>query len=138
VDVLRAAAPHCGYLPARSILPKDLHYRTPCGQVIKLNIPLDVEKQGSKKLKSKWEFEVPSAVRRLEKSVEACLVFFNFPEEEWIALRTTNIIERLNKEFKRRTKPLEIVAGERFCFALLAFIAPKMELHWRANPLERS
>ncbi len=30
--------------------------------------------------------------------------FFIFPEEEWISLRTTNVIERLNKEFKRRTK----------------------------------
>ena len=28
-----------------------------------------------------------------------------FPELEWIHLRTTNLIERLHKEFKRRTKP---------------------------------
>ncbi|MDL1958675.1 MAG: transposase [Deltaproteobacteria bacterium] len=35
------------------------------------------------------------------------MTFFSFPEEEWISLRTTNIIiERLNKEFKRRTKPM--------------------------------
>ncbi|MDY6856580.1 MAG: transposase, partial [Thermodesulfobacteriota bacterium] len=37
-------------------------------------------------------------------------------------MRTTNIIERLNKEFKRRTKPMEIVAGEKACYTLLAFI----------------
>jgi len=37
--------------------------------------------------------------------------FFDF-EEEWISLRTSNVIERLNKEFKRRTKPMEIVAGK--------------------------
>jgi putative transposase len=85
--------------------------------------------------KSKWEGQVPSAVKCLEKSLEACLTFFNFPEEEWISLRTTNIIERLNKEFRRRTKPMEIVAGERSCYTLLAFIALKMELHWRSNPI---
>ncbi len=85
--------------------------------------------------KAKWEIQTPSAVKCLEKSVEACLTFFNFPEEEWISLRTTNIIERLNKEFKRRTKPMEIVAGERSCYTLLAFIALKMELHWRSNPI---
>jgi putative transposase len=85
--------------------------------------------------KAKWEVQVPSAVKCLEKSLEACLTFFNFPEEEWISLRTTNIIERLNKEFKRRTKPMEIVAGERSCYTLLAFIALKMELHWRSNPI---
>ena len=85
--------------------------------------------------KAKWEVQLPSAVKSLEKSLDACLTFFNFPEEEWISLRTTNIIERLNKEFKRRTKPMEIVAGERSCYTLLAFIALKMELHWRSNPI---
>ena len=60
-----------------------------------------------------------------------------FPEQEWISLRTTNIIERLNKEFKRRTKTMEIVAGESACYMLLAFISLKMELHWRSNPIGR-
>jgi putative transposase len=86
-------------------------------------------------LKARWENRLSSAVACLEKSLDACLTFFNFPEGEWISLRTSNIIERLNKEFKRRTKPMEIVAGERSCYTLLAFIALKMELHWRSTPL---
>jgi transposase InsO family protein len=51
------------------------------------------------------------------------------------ALRTTNIIERLNKEFKRRTKSIEIVAGENACYRLLAFISLKMEVHWKRYPI---
>jgi putative transposase len=85
--------------------------------------------------KDKWQREFPSAVKCLESSIDACLTFFHYPEEHWISLRTTNIIERLNKEFKRRTKPMEIVAGEHACYALLAFICLKMELHWRSNPI---
>jgi putative transposase len=85
--------------------------------------------------KAKWEQTVPSAVKCLERSLDACLSFFNFPDDEWISLRTTNIIERLNKEFKRRTKPMEIVAGENSCYTLLAFICLRMELHWRSNPI---
>jgi transposase-like protein len=85
--------------------------------------------------KDKWIKEIPSAVATLERSLNSCLTFFNFPEEEWISLRTTNIIERLHKEFKRRTKPMEIVAGEAACYRLLAFISLKMELHWRSNPV---
>ena len=54
---------------------------------------------------------------------DACLTFFNFPPEEWISLRTTNIIERLNKEFRRRTKVMEIVAGEVACYRILAYIS---------------
>jgi putative transposase len=85
--------------------------------------------------KSDWEEELPSAVKCLENSLESCLTYLGFPEEEWICLRTTNVIERVNKEFKRRTKPMEIVAGERACYTLLAFVSLKMELHWRSKPI---
>lgn len=83
----------------------------------------------------KWDKELPSAVKSLRYSIGRCLTFFDYPEEEWISLRTTNIIERLNKEFKRRTKTMEIVAGENACYRLMAFIALKMEVHWRSTPV---
>ena len=84
---------------------------------------------------TRWEKEIPSAVQCLSNSLDACLAFFAFPEEEWLSLRTTNSIERLNKEFKRRTKPMEIVAGEDACYLLLAFIALKMEASWRTTKI---
>jgi transposase-like protein len=83
----------------------------------------------------KWKDTLPSATSCLERSIHSCLTFFNFPEEEWISLRTTNAIERLNKGFRRRTRPMEILAGEAACYRILAFIAIKMELHWRSNPV---
>ena len=89
----------------------------------------------STRFTERWQKEVPSAVKCLQNSLDSCLTFFDFPEEEWISLRTTNVIERLNKEFKRRTKPMEIVAGENACYTLLAFISLKMEIHWRSNPV---
>lgn len=85
--------------------------------------------------RDRWEREVPSAVKCLANSIDSCLTFFKYPPEEWLSLRTTNIIERLNKEFKRRTKVMEIVAGEKACYNLLAFICLKMELHWRKSPM---
>jgi putative transposase len=87
--------------------------------------------------RKKWEAVAPSAVASLERSLESCLTFYHFPVAHWVSLRTTNIIERLNKEFKRRTKPMEIVAGESSCYKLLAFIALRMEVHWRGCPLGR-
>lgn len=84
-----------------------------------------------KEFSNRWTKDVPSAVKCLERSIESCLTFFHFPKDEWVSLRTSNIIERLNKELKRRTKPMEIVAGERACYTLLAFISLKMEVHWR-------
>ncbi len=85
--------------------------------------------------KSRWDNELPSAVKCLERSLDSCLTYLSFPEEEWICLRTTNVIERVNKEFKRRTKPMEILAGERSCYTLLAFVCVKMEINWRAKPI---
>jgi len=85
--------------------------------------------------KDRWGKELPSAVKCLEKSMQACLTYLDFPEDEWVCLRTTNVIERVNKEFKRRTKPMEILAGERSCYMLLAFVCLKMEVHWRSKPI---
>ena len=83
----------------------------------------------------RWGKDIPSAVKCLSNSLDSCLTFFTFPEEEWISLRTTNFIERLNKEFKRRTRPMEIVAGENACYLLLAFISLKMEASWRSTKI---
>jgi len=85
--------------------------------------------------KAEREKELPSAVKCLGNSLESCLTYLQFPQEEWVCLRTTNVIERLNKEFKRRTKPMEILAGERSCYTLLTFVCLKMELRWRSKPI---
>jgi len=50
-------------------------------------------------------------------------------------LRTINAIERINKGFKRRTKPMEILAGEKSCYTFMAFVCLKMELTWRSKPI---
>jgi transposase-like protein len=84
-----------------------------------------------------YKEELPSAVKCLGTSIHECLSFQSFPEEEWLSLRTTNCIERVNKEFKRRTKPMEIMAGEKSAYRLLCFIAFKMEMNWKVAPLHK-
>lgn len=91
-----------------------------------------------KQFKTRWGKVAESATKCLESSIKETLTFYGFPQDEWRALRTTNPIERLNKEFKRRTDSMEIVAGERSCYNLLATIALKMELYWQRHPLQRA
>ena len=86
----------------------------------------------------KYDAAIPSGVASLERSIKSCLTFFDFPEEEWVSLRTTNIIERVNKEFKRRTKPMEILASERSAYVILCFVAFKMESNWKCAPFGKS
>jgi hypothetical protein len=76
----------------------------------------------------------PSAAACRDKSIASCLISFDCPEDEWISLRTTNIVERLNKEFKRRTKPMEIMAGEAACYRLLAFTVQDLFFKLNLNP----
>jgi putative transposase len=87
---------------------------------------------------NKWKAMYPDAVKCLERDFEAVTTYLDFPELEWMHLRTTNLIERLHKEFKRRTKPMEIVAGEESVYRILAFVAMKMEVSWRNAPFRNS
>jgi putative transposase len=43
-------------------------------------------------------------VRSLLEGGAELLTFFTFPKAQWKTLRTTNVIERLNEEFRRRVK----------------------------------
>jgi transposase-like protein len=42
--------------------------------------------------------------KSLEEAGERLLTFYAFPKPMWKALRSTNSIENLNREFRRRTK----------------------------------
>lgn len=86
---------------------------------------------------TEYEQAYPSAVKCLGNVLDDCLTFMSFPTEDWVSLRTTNPIERVNKEFKRRTKPMEILAGEKSAYRLLCFVALKMEVHWQGSPTNR-
>jgi len=52
----------------------------------------------------KWRPRCPGVVRSLQEGGDELLTFFQFPKRQWKTLRTTNVIERLNEEFRRRVK----------------------------------
>ena len=52
----------------------------------------------------KWTKRCPGVVRSLHDGGEELLTFFRFPPAQWKTLRTTNVIERLHEEFRRRVK----------------------------------
>lgn len=77
--------------------------------------------------KKKWGKFYPKAVNCIEKDLTELLNFFLFPKEHRIKIRTTNPIERVFREFKRRTKVMDnylpnINSCEKIFFALTNFI----------------
>ena len=50
------------------------------------------------------EMKLKEAAKKIEDSVEETLTYTAFPFEHWTRIRTNNVIERLNKEIRRRTR----------------------------------
>jgi len=51
----------------------------------------------------KYERVYPTAVACLKRDLDACLAFYAFPKRHWRTIRTTNAIERLFGEVKKRS-----------------------------------
>lgn len=54
----------------------------------------------------KYRMLYPSAISCLERDWEACLTFYSFPQLHWKNIRTSNSIERLFEEVKKRSKKM--------------------------------
>ncbi len=85
-------------------------------------------------LKDQWSASCDDAVASMERDLEALMVHYEFPEAHWDALRTTNPIERINKEFKRRTKSMDHL-GVDTLRAMLVFTALRLEFGWLTMPI---
>ena len=86
---------------------------------------------------AKWGESFPSAVAVIEKDFDALVRFFQFDPTYWTVLRTTNPMERLNKEFKRRTRAMEVTGGEISTYRCLVYVAQTMEYRWSFHPLSQ-
>jgi transposase-like protein len=82
----------------------------------------------------KYQSIYPTAVECLNRDLEACLTFYGFPKAHWKTIRTTNIIERLFNEVKKRShKMAAAFRNEDSC--LLMFYAVIRSLHFKNIPM---
>ena len=50
------------------------------------------------------EMKLKEAAKKVEEGIEETLTYCDFPSEHWTRIRTNNVIERLNREIRRRTR----------------------------------
>ncbi len=50
------------------------------------------------------EMKLKEAAAKMEAGIEETLTYMDFPFEHWTRIRTNNVIERLNREIRRRTR----------------------------------
>ena len=94
----------------------------------------DAARQTFLELKVAMGKDAERAVYCLEKDLDSLLVHYRFEKIFWRALKTTNPIERVNREFKRRTKSMDSL-GERTLEILIAFTAIRLEFGWQTTPV---
>ena len=75
------------------------------------------------KWKKTWKSKYPAAVKSLESSEDKLLNYFDCDFQHHSMIRTTNHIERVFKEFRRRMRPMEITpnakSADRILYALV-------------------
>jgi len=60
--------------------------------------------QARARFTKKWQLRCPAVVESLKDAGDELVTFLRFPRSQWKALRTTNALERINEESRRRTK----------------------------------
>lgn len=85
-------------------------------------------------LKEAMGSDAMRAVACLEKDLDSLTVHYQFDASLWRALKTTNAIERVHREFKRRTKTMDTL-GERTLQMVIAFTAIRLEFNWQLIPV---
>ena len=83
------------------------------------------------KFTTKWKKRCPAVVESLEEAGAELLTFYRFPESQWKGLRTTNIVERVIEEFRRRVKTQAVMPSEDSALLLLYGLAASGQLRFR-------
>ena len=78
-----------------------------------------VVEQARCRFTKKWRLRCPAVVECLEEAGDDLFSFLRFPRAQWKALRTTNALERINGEFRRRTKTQASLPGQHVVLLLL-------------------
>lgn len=79
---------------------------------------------------ARWKAEESRAVACLRAEIEALLMIFNIPEEHRVTMRTTNPIERVFREVKRRTRPMNCFTNRRSVDRMLYAILARQNRLW--------
>ena len=88
-----------------------------------------------KRWEKAWKPKAPTAVACLEQDLEDLLQFFQCPKEMRVKLRTTNMIERVFREVRRRTRPMSCFTNTQSVERIIYAIFTRQNNLWREKPL---
>jgi transposase-like protein len=79
---------------------------------------------------TKWETRYAKLVAWVEENIEETLTFYRLPPQHHKHLKSTNMLERLNEELKRRTHVVRIFPNAASCLRLVRALAVETHENW--------
>jgi putative transposase len=79
---------------------------------------------------AKWTGRYAKLCHWVEDNIEETLTFYRLPREHHKHLKSTNLLERLNEEIKRRTLVVRIFPNEAACLRLVRALAVETHEDW--------
>jgi putative transposase len=78
----------------------------------------------------KWQGKYPKLTSWVEENIEETLTFYRLPRQHHKHLKSTNMLERLNEEIKRRTHVVRIFPNAESCLRLVRALAVETHENW--------
>jgi putative transposase len=79
---------------------------------------------------AKWGARYPKLCAWVEENIEETLTFYRLPGPHHKHMKSTNLLERLNEELKRRTLVVRIFPNGASCLRLIRALAVEMHENW--------
>lgn len=135
----RVTLQRCWAHKLRNVAAKLKRSQQQCLQEAKLIYQADTRREAIGRFrtwKARWRDQAERAVRCLEVDLEQLLAFYDSPQAHWKRLRTTNVIERLFVEVRRRIRTMCAFTTRDSCERILFSVFERMNTHWRKHPLK--
>ena len=78
----------------------------------------------------KWAARYPKLCSWVEENIEETLSFYRLPRQHHKNLKSTNMLERIMEEIKRRTLVVRIFPNAASCLRLVRALAVEMHENW--------
>jgi len=82
-----------------------------------------------------WRTEHPKLAQWAEENIPEGLTVFSFPASHRTRLRTTNGLERINREIKRRTRVASIFPNSNSCLRLISALLTEFDEEWMTGKI---
>jgi putative transposase len=79
---------------------------------------------------AKWQTKYPKLCDWVEENIEETLTYYRLPREHHKHMKSTNMLERLNQELKRRTHVVRIFPDAESCLRLVRALAVETHENW--------